>query len=201
MKNVSSGQVFTERTDEQTNERTFAFIGLLSEPKINVSHSPSPTSQILSFRSFITQNFSHQWTLIRDQVPYILLSLLCWTQVLYRWNICLTLFPNDCGYHKCNWHLDILYGLLGPLCYPPIECLLESKWLTLCVTFLHCLLLTYLLNSLVVWTRDLRCPISIPRAELTAALIPLLLPDTAALEEVTLPDNNNGINNVFCYWK
>ena len=52
-------------------------------------------------------------------------------------------------------------------------------------------LLTYLLNSLILWTRDLRC--SRPRAVLTATLVPLLLPDTAALKEITLPDNNLGI--------
>ena len=59
-------------------------------------------------------------------------------------------------------------------------------------------LLTYLLNSLIGWTRDLRC-CSIPRAELTATLISLLLPDTATLKEITLPDNNNGISTVFFY--
>ena len=45
--------------------------------------------------------------------------------------------------------------------------------------------LTYLLNGLVEGASDLA--LTIPRAQLTAALEPLLLPETAALEEVTLP--------------
>ena len=49
-------------------------------------------------------------------------------------------------------------------------------------------ILTYLLNGLVEWAGDLRLPgLPISRTQLTAALEPLLLPVTAALEEVACP--------------